>query len=620
MVTSDNDWAVQATDVGDWKPGEPISYIRPDIPEFETPPFGGERYEALVPDTLDLQERARLSVHVLTEATDPLADYEPYYHVRLRHSPIDMGHSWWHSTAGPKYQEALALMRLISGSEQNDHVDRRWMEAALKSQGPDGLVHSPMRGRPWGAFPDFGVPVDDQPVSPFGCGAWLSAMRVYAERDGGELWRDATRRLVDGLISLAVDTGDYAYFWPSVMIAGRDRPPDIESQPHLFEAESSLVAHGLVNAHRLLDYEPAITLAKKVLTYVRRFYYRPDGSFLRGPDDPVQAHFHAHLRGLLAMLNYAQVTDDDDSMEFVVRSFEYAIRMGNDLVGYFPEYVNSPEWEGSEICEVADMTALAAKLSEAGIGDYWDNADRWLRNMYTEAQLLRTDWLYRLPEAGLVNPRPSDLPTPAADPYSTTDRVPERVVGSFAGWPAANDWYVGNGTGIMGCCTANGSRFLYRVWERMLHHDSGRLRVNLLLNRASPWADVDSYIPYEGRVDVKVKQPVDLSVRIPEWVTPGQTRSQVNGEDRRLGWDGRYAQVGSVVPGDVATLTFPIEERTDIVHIEKQRFTLVRKGNEVVVVDPPGRYGPLYQRQHYRENTVRWRKATRFVSSETFRS
>ena len=44
---------------GDWKAGDPIGYVRSEIPDFELPPYGGERYEALVPDTLDLQERAR---------------------------------------------------------------------------------------------------------------------------------------------------------------------------------------------------------------------------------------------------------------------------------------------------------------------------------------------------------------------------------------------------------------------------------------------------------------------------------------------------------------------------------------------------------------------------------
>ena len=56
--------------------------------------------------------------------------------------------------------------------------------------------------------------------------------------------------------------------------------------------------------------------------------------------------------------------------------------------------------------------------------------------------------------------------------------------------------------------------------------------------------------------------------------------------------------------------------RTDVVHIEKQRFTQVRKGHEVVSIDPPGRYCPLYQRQHYRDSTPRWRKITRFISDE----
>ena len=50
--------------------------------------------------------------------------------------------------------------------------------------------------------------------------------------------------------------------------------------------------------------------------------------------------------------------------------------------------------------------------------------------------------------------------------------------------------------------------------------------------------------------------------------------------------------------------------------VEKDRYTLVRKGNEVVVIDPPGRYAPLYQRDHYRENQVRWRMASRFVAKE----
>ena len=34
------------------------------------PPYRGERYEALVPDTFDVAERARQVINPLTEATD----------------------------------------------------------------------------------------------------------------------------------------------------------------------------------------------------------------------------------------------------------------------------------------------------------------------------------------------------------------------------------------------------------------------------------------------------------------------------------------------------------------------------------------------------------------------
>jgi len=157
---------------------------------------------------------------------------------------------------------------------------------------------------------------------------------------------------------------------------------------------------------------------------------------------------------------------------------------------------------------------------------------------------------------------------------------------------------------------------IYYVWENILRYQDGKLKVNLLLNRASPWADVDRFIPYEGRVDVKIKKPCELSIRIPEWAKPDQAKCQVNGIDRGLSWEARYAVVGKVAPSDVAALTFPIFERTDKVQIQAKEYTLIRKGNDVVHIDPPGKYGPLYQREKYRENKARTRKVERFVTQQ----
>jgi hypothetical protein len=142
------------------------------------------------------------------------------------------------------------------------------------------------------------------------------------------------------------------------------------------------------------------------------------------------------------------------------------------------------------------------------------------------------------------------------------------------------------------------------------------LTVNLLMNRASPWADVDSYLPYEGQADIRLKCASELAVRIPEWVRPEQVVGEVDGVARPLSWGGRFAQVGQVAAGAVVTLRFPIAEQVDRVYVEKQRYTLVRKGNDVVAIDPPGRICPLYLRDHYRQNRVRWRKMSRFAPAE----
>ena len=152
----------------------------------------------------------------------------------------------------------------------------------------------------------------------------------------------------------------------------------------------------------------------------------------------------------------------------------------------------------------------------------------------------------------------------------------------------------------------------------MLTSPISRMRLNLLMNHASRWADVDSFLPYEGRVEVRPKRDADLDIRIPEWVAPGDTECAVNGVRRDLAWDDRYARVGSVGTSDRIMLTFPIGERTDVVYVEKHRYVLTRRGNDVVDIDPPGRYCPLYQRRHYRDAEPRPRTVTRSSAARTW--
>ena len=419
-----------------WKRGDPIGYIREDIPEFQVPPYQGVRYEAWAPYTLDLQERARLAINALTEPTDPEADYEIYWFVLLGRSPATMQHDW-SDQVQCKFLEALPLLRMASGSDQNPHVERRWMEVLLRQLGPDGLAYMPYRGRPWVGNPSDhygGVSEEDQCIIPFYNGRIASVLTLYAMRDGEGPWRDALRRLVDGLVGLAIDDGHCAYFWPGVGLAVKNPPADAQMPIESIDCEIRTVPLGLVHAYRFTGYEPALSLAGKVNTYLREQFFDPDGTFIANRHRRTQVHFHARTAALLAMLEYAREAGDADSAEFALKGYEYAVSEGETLSGYFPEHLGTQELQTSELCEVADMIALAIKLSEAGVGDYWDDVDRWTRNMFAEGQLIHTDWIARMPEAGLISPTPWSRALSQVDPMSqTTDRVAERNVGAFAG-------------------------------------------------------------------------------------------------------------------------------------------------------------------------------------------
>jgi hypothetical protein len=69
-----------------------IEYIRKDIPGFEAPAYPGKCCQVLVPDTLDLQERAGLVINGLTGPTDPETDYEMYFYVYFERNKPVMSH------------------------------------------------------------------------------------------------------------------------------------------------------------------------------------------------------------------------------------------------------------------------------------------------------------------------------------------------------------------------------------------------------------------------------------------------------------------------------------------------------------------------------------------------
>jgi hypothetical protein len=260
-------------------------------------------------------------------------------------------------------------------------------------------------------------------------------------------------------------------------------------------------------------------------------------------------------------------------------------------------------------------------------------------------QLKRTDFLDRIPKENQV-----EIPISAERLENEVDDW-TRFVGTFAGWAAMNDFCGPAHFWIQQCCLGNAPRGLYQGWESIVTADKDGFKINLLLNRSTPEIDVDSYLPYEGKVEVNVKADMKLKLRIPGWVDLRAVKASVDGKDVLSQYDGRYIKFGSVSKGSTIVVTFPVTEQkvtyniacpawcskysmTDIYSgsgmpqpksvydvpedivkkiLTPEPYTALFRGNTIVDMKPEGTIYPLYRREYMRESSAPMRKVERNI-------
>jgi hypothetical protein len=84
--------------------------------------------------------------------------------------------------------------------------------------------------------------------------------------------------------------------------------------------------------------------------------------------------------------------------------------------------------------------------------------------------------------------------------------------------------------------------------------------INLLLNRASTWLDIDSYLPYEGKVVLKNKTAQSILVRMPGWVDKNAVRASGKKGKFPVAWAGNYLVLDGIPPTDAIVIKFPVVE------------------------------------------------------------
>lgn len=627
------------------------------------PTYNGKSHDSEVPDTLDIVEVAKLTINAITNRINPEQGYLMYARDNFYARPPYMNMYWANDGASSaKHLEGLVLLRIMTGSEFNLDIDKGYMESYLEHTGDDGCYY-------W--LPDmFQNPGTPAPFDePFGSvdheGRLILSLCMWYQHDHNPLWKTLIEKKIVRLNTLAIHEGDFAYFtnrpnkgWEVNFTrkdtaetvkdpaGGRGRFATIQSAHQI----NFMLTRSLCIYYKISGYTLALDLAGKlirgVLNHTKGFL--DDGRWLID-------HFHTAVASLMAFLDYALIVKDEKIITLVKRCYEYAKAAGDAVVGYFPECAGGSdtglEHRLCESCEVADMIGLALKLTLTGIGEYWDDVEHWVRNQFVENQLtedkLRTmminllvnnktfspsprlEWQRKRLEESIQKAREQNIQLRIDDnlriiaegdvdiqkylePYMSGEI--HKTIGTFSGWAYANDW---GGFSQHACCTGNASRTIYWIWDSILTKDNDTVKVNLLLNRCSPWADVASYLPYEGKIELKVKEAINAAVRIPDWTDRSKVVCKINGTETEFGWKGNYVEINGVKPKDIVSVEFPMKTETMFRVIAGDTvYKLTIKGYTVVDIDPKGEICPLYDRSYYQKDKAPIKKTTQFISDK----
>jgi len=447
------------------------------------------------------------------------------------------------------------------------------------------------------------------------------------QMDGDHRWLDWIELLGTGLEKVAVRTQDRAYYPPECSIdpAGKWSwtlrgkaglpyvPPE---EPYLDQQglegtvkfEQAYTIRALVRANQYSPSQKYTELLQSLL----RFCLKPGmwentslQGYLGNEHGIFGGHFHGNTAALLALLDLGQSQKNVWLRQFVREAYERAIHTGAVHVGWFPGWIMPTKYGrpagvhiATEGDSLGEMIELAVRLADAGVGEYWDDIDSIARNQLAEQQFCSRQLLKEMSGGA---PGIEEFVGGFTQIFSNPPNIASAV-------PA-----------MYGCCSANGSIGLYYAWHGITRFNGNVATVNLFLNRASEWMDVDSYLPYEGKVVLHNKKAKTALVRVPNWLEMEDVVSFVDDRVTKPFLSGRYLVFDGLSSGATVRLEFPVPQRTDNYTIDDTRYKITFRGSTVMDLEPRVQdksQVALYQRQHYKAAQCPTRKTRRFVADK----
>ena len=492
-------------------------------PSTVLPDDGRPRLNPWRREPVDLRRFMRLGVeHIYGGCIDRRRGCLPFVRFNLTSPPTWANHEYWGSPhMVGRFLDALALCAEI--------IDVPHDEEAVN--GLSKLLHDCLdnpHGLPFDTLPD---PQGRRSGNMHHCREVLLALVGLSRWRGCERSMDLARRLVRAMERATRKTGAY----PSHMLYQNGWG---KLEPGWINYTTGRAVTALVTYYRASKDELAVDLARRFADDNIKRTMAPDG----GLTEAAGTHLHSTEGTMAGLLYLDELTGEKRYLEAGQRLYDGELKRWRTSYGWAKESRRPSQGRG-EANNTGDYIEAALVLARNGQREYFDDAERFIRNGLLAAQVVNTDWIAQ-----------SDKPDSDDEVHSD---IRKRARGAFA-FTMPNGYHSYN-TDLIG----GSLRALCQACHDAVTGGKDACRVNMRFSVESPWLAMQSSLPQAGRLKIETRRACRLFVRLPEHVAQSKVDVHIGGKQRDAKRSDGELEVGDVPPNAEVDIAFdPTRRKT----------------------------------------------------------
>lgn len=527
----------------------------------EKPRAQGEK-EKVMWCSADLAQRLELATSYLCGMLDRDRDEEPYFHITRREDGTAFaGHAL---EVGIPHVTGRAIDALLFAEEtlnrpaptHAEQVYTRYLLGCYDNEDYLPSFYDPAKGKKRG-------------VEFHNVREGLEGLTWLIKRRNNATARDYAHRMLYALSRITDEKG--AMSLDLVRKIGREGV--FQGVGDIQTTQAGRLVGPLVKYYRITGDPMALELADKYSRCVVERSFSKEGLLT----DLAGNHIHSITSSLSGILEYAVMIRDEALIDAVRRVYEVGLREFYSSYGWCKEQAWL-ETDQGEVNQIGDLIQIQLLLAQARDPSYYAQAEVFMRSALLPSQVLEGDFV-------------KDSPAPQGD---FEREMRQRMIGGF-GFPTPSAHLQTGHSPINTIDITQGAmQAICEFTRHIITRSDLGVQVNLLFTWENELARVDSGLPTEGKLTMRVKVPLNLLVRIPKRVAGGSLKAMTHQQAVAGSPLGPYILLPNKEAGATFEVTFAPERYDTFEHVYHKPYQVRWFGEQVIGISPVSGLYPLF--------------------------